>query len=83
MSLAGVGKISASKEQLNAVVPITITSVIRERATSLSMTKGRYASHIVQWWFQQGCPPVTRADEAIQQLAELQMVAESKPKGKK
>jgi hypothetical protein len=66
-----VGKISDLNDQLNAVIPKAITGVITERANALSMTKGKFAAQIIQWWWQQGCPPVTKADNAVIQLSQL------------
>ena len=58
--------------------------VISQRASDLSITKSRYGALVFEWWFAQGCPPVTAADGAMENLRHL-AVAESQTKygGKK
>ncbi|HLP00629.1 MAG TPA: hypothetical protein VK163_01290 [Opitutaceae bacterium] len=44
------------------------------------MSQSAYAAAIVDFWVAAGCPPVTDADRAMQQLRELEKHLPTKPK---
>ena len=54
-----------------------ITAEIDRRAEAISQTRSGYAALILKWWQEQGFPPVTKADAALQALA-LGVAAEDK-----
>lgn len=63
-----------------------LREAIRERCEPISLTRSKYLALIVEWWDQQGRPPVNGADAAMLQIKSLN-VTESKQgatgKGKK
>lgn len=59
-----------------------IIAEISARADALSMQgRGSYAAKVLEWWYAQGCPAVTPADQAMQDIRALERVkaAEAKP----
>lgn len=49
-----------------------IISSITERGAALTVKKGTYAALVLEWWYSQGCPAVTPADQAMQDMKVLQ-----------
>lgn len=60
-----MGKSSIS-ETLSLHARKEIVAEIERRAESLDKKKGTYAALILEKWFADGCPPVTKADELVQ-----------------
>lgn len=58
-------------------VGVHLTDSLRDlvdgRRGGISYSRSRYLAAIVQWWKDQGAPPVTPADEAVQQLKTLRV----------
>lgn len=54
-----------------------LRDILDERGGALSMTRSRYGALVFEWWKQQGCPAVTPADQAMQDLKALK-AAEAK-----
>jgi hypothetical protein len=51
--------------QVNAVISPPIMAQIINRAAAINATKSEYASLVIQFWFAQGCPPVTEAERLL------------------
>lgn len=50
-----------------------IIAEIALRADALSMQgRGSYAAKVLEWWYAQGCPAVTPADQAMQDIRALE-----------
>ncbi|MCF3650160.1 hypothetical protein [Synoicihabitans lomoniglobus] len=43
-----------------------IVAEIIRRGDALGQKKGTYAAAIFEWWWEQGCPPVTKPDELME-----------------
>jgi hypothetical protein len=57
---------SANATTLGVHTRNEIIEEIVTRGDALRLKKGTYASLIFDWWFSQGCPPVTEADRLMQ-----------------
>lgn len=58
-------------EQLHARVSRRTSDEIEKRAESLGIRKSAYVRQILERWFADGCPPVSRVDEAVQKMEEI------------
>ncbi|AHF92339.1 hypothetical protein OpiT1DRAFT_05795 [Opitutaceae bacterium TAV1] len=57
--------IGSGKALLGTTVPEPVARAIITRAGALGWTKSRYAGAVLQAWYDAGCPPVGKADEAV------------------
>lgn len=57
--------IGSGKALLGTTVPEEVAKTIIARANSLGWSKARYASAVLQAWYDAGCPPVGKADAAV------------------
>ncbi len=81
----GVGKSSISG-QVNAQVRNEVIAELRARGEALSIAQGRYTALVLEWWHAQGCPAVTKADQAMQDIRAMERfkaAEDSKPARKK
>lgn len=49
-----------------------IIAELRARGDALSIAQGRFTALVLEWWFAQGCPAVTKADQAMQDIRALE-----------
>jgi hypothetical protein len=66
-----VGK-STISGPVSAQVPNDIIAELDRRADSLSIKRGTFTVLVFEWWKAQGYPPVTRADQAMQDIRALE-----------
>jgi hypothetical protein len=53
---------------ISAHIPNELVRVLEERGAKLNLSRGQFMGLILEAWFQQGCPPVSLADEAVMKL---------------
>lgn len=63
-----MGNVGKNSAHISAIIPKPVAALLDERAKTLSLSRSRYASLVLDWWESQGCPAVTPADEAVQIL---------------
>jgi hypothetical protein len=54
-------------------LPGHLREAIRDRGQPISLTRSKYLRLIVEWWDQQGRPPVNAADAAMLQIQSLKV----------
>lgn len=57
---------SPHAETLSVHTRKELLAQIIARGESIGKKKGGYAALVLEWWYKQGCPPVSEADAAVQ-----------------
>ncbi len=63
-----VGRIGKDRANLTANVPVSLIREIDARAAAVNLNRSAYTALILKRWKEEGCPPVTEADRALQLL---------------
>lgn len=63
-----VGRIGKERANLTANVPVSLIQEIDARAEAVNLNRSAYTALILKKWKEEGCPPVTEADRALQLL---------------
>ena len=66
-----MGKNKKGRGTLSAVVNQPIISLIDRRRERITLSRSAYVTLIIQQWINSGCPPVSRAEEAIEVLEKV------------
>lgn len=79
-----MGKVGKGKTLLSVSAPAELIAEIDRRAAALRLSRASYTLAVMEKWQAEGCPPVTKADEAMQHLLELEkhLPAKTKAEGK-
>lgn len=68
--------VGLGKEVVSASVPVALARLIEARAERMGWTKSKYASLLIQRWYDEGCPAV-HPNEALLIEMEAKMAAEA------
>jgi|GEM_PF-1811621 len=60
-----MGKIAKNKKQLGVVLASPLAKLIGERATSLGISRSRFAAMIIEQWAKDGYSPVNEPDKLM------------------
>ena len=70
LGVCNVGGVRKRSAQINAVPHQVVTTAIIEKAAILGVKKTKYASMILEKWFNEGCVPVTELDATARKIHE-------------
>jgi hypothetical protein len=63
-----IDKQPEKKKQVSGSVLNSQAEYINQRAERLDWTPSAFTAKLVEWWFDQGCPPVSKVDSLLPRL---------------